>query len=188
MSTKIILILSTAIILFWFISLETSFSQTPTTTLVTCEGFISFTLSPSHGFVGDTITASVGNLRGEGCIDKRVYIKESSCQGLQYCSCLLNKVSEGFHGCVCTFRTPPTPYVSGKGQSRQSTFTYYACADLDNDGIYDEALGEQSHMDLLVYSRYASLGLVTESIIIIITLGVLLTIAIVVFRMSMKRR
>jgi hypothetical protein len=95
---------------------------------------------------------------------------------------------DGAYGCVCTFRTPPTPYISGKEPSRQSTFTYYACVDLDNDGIFDEDLGEQSHMNLLVYSRYAPLGLVTESIIIIITLGVLLAIIIVVFRMSLRRR
>lgn len=188
MFTKLTLIFSTAIVLFLFISLESSFSQVPTTSEAICEGSISFTLSPSHGFVGDTITASVSNLRSEGCIDKRVYIKESSCQGLQYCSCLLNQMREGMYGCVCTFRTPPTPYISGEEPSRQNTFTYYACVDLDNDGIYDEDLGEQSHMDLLVYSRYAPLSLATESVIIIITLGVLLVIIIVVYRMSLRRR
>ena len=184
MSTKLTLILSAAVILFWFISLETSFSQTPTI----CEGPISFTLSPNYGFVGDTITASVGNLRGEGCMDKRVYIKESDCQGLQYCSCLLDQVTEGTYGCICTFRAPPTPYISGREPSRQGTFTYYACADLDDDSVYSEDSGEQSNTDLLVYSRYTPLSLVTESIIIIITLGVLLAIIIVVFRMSLRRR
>ena len=177
MPTKSRLISSTAIILLWFISLETSFSQTP------CEGSVSLTLSPSHGFVGDTITASVSGLGGEGCIEKRVYVKESSCQGLQYCSCLL---AENV-GCLCTFRAPPTPY-SGNEPSRQNTFTYYACVDLDDDGVYDEDLGKQSHTDLLVYSRYALLGIVTESIIIIITLGILLAVIIVVYRMSLRRR
>ena len=184
MITKLTLILSIVIVLFCFILLETSFSQVSTP----CEGSISFTLSPSHGFVGDTVTASVSGLRGEDCIDKRVYIKESSCQGLQYCSCLLNQMTEGIYGCVCTFRAPPTPYISGNEPSRQNTFTYYACADLDNDSIYDEGLDEQSHTDLLVYSRYAPLTLATESIIIIITLGVLLVAIIVVFRMSSRRR
>jgi hypothetical protein len=185
---KSTLILSTAIVLFWFVLLETSFSQVTTTLVALCEGSITLSLSPSHGFVGDTITASVDNLKGEGCIDKRVYIKESSCQGLQYCSCLLNHMEEGVYGCVCTFRAPPTPYISGKEPSRQNTFTYYACVDLDNDGIYDEALGEQGHTNLLIYSRYAPLSLVTESVIIITTLGVLLVIIIFVFRMSFRRR
>jgi len=94
----------------------------------------------------------------------------------------------GMYGCVCTFRAPPTPYISGGEPSRQSTFTYYACVDLDNDGIYDEDSGEQSNTNLLVYSRYAPLGFVAESVIIITTLGVLLVIIIVVFRMSLRRR
>jgi len=188
MLIKLKLILSTTIVLFWLITLGLSLSQTQTSSEPVCEGSISFTMSPSYGFVGDTITTSVGNLRSEGCADKRVYIKESSCQGLQYCSCLLNQMSESTYGCVCTFRAPPTPYISGKEPSRQSTFTYYACVDLDDNGVYDETLGEQSHMDLLVYSRYAPLGMVTESIFIIVTLGVLLTIIIIVFRMSLRRR
>lgn len=188
MTTKLTLILSVSIALFLLLSLQKSLSQTPTTPETKCEGFISFILSPSDGFVGDTITASVGGLTGKGCIGKRVYIKENSCQGLQYCSCLLDQMTYGEYGCVCTFRAPPTPYISGKEPSRQNRFTYYVCTDLDNDGINDEALGEQSHMDLLVYSRYAPLSMVTESIFIIITLGVLLVIIIVVFRMSLRRR
>ena len=188
MSTKSTVILTSAIVLFWFISIQTSLSQVPTTTISICEGSVSLSLSPSYGFVGDTITASVGNLKSEGCIDKRVYVRESSCQGLQYCSCLPNRMAEDTYGCLCTFRAPSTPYISGKGSSHQSTFTYYACVDLDDDGIYDEALGEQDYTSLLVYSRYTPLSLVTESIFIIITLGVLLVITVIVFRMSLRRR
>ncbi len=185
---KLKLILPITITLFWLISLGTSFSQVPTPYEAICEGSISLTLSPNRGLVGDTITAAVGNLRGEGCTDKRVYIKESNCQGLQYCSCLLDQAMEGTYGCVCTFRSPPTPYISGKEPVRQNTFTYYACVDLDNDGVYSGTSGEQSNTDLLVYSRYTPLGLVTESIIIIATLGVLLVVIVVVFRMSLRRR
>ncbi len=188
MSTKSKVILSVTIILFWFISVGISSSQTSITSESVCDGSIFLTFSPNHGFVGDTITASVGNLIGEGCIDKRVYIKESSCQGLQYCSCLPSQMTGGMYGCVCTFRAPPTPYISGTEPSRESTFTYYACVDLDGNGVYDEDLGEQTHMDLLVYSRYAPLSMATESIIIIITLGVLLVIIIFVFRMSLRRK
>jgi len=186
-STKLILILLLVTFLFWFISLQTSFSLFPIPSKTICEGPISLTLSPNYGFVGDTITASISNLRGEGCTDKRIYIKESSCQGLQYCSCLLNQMTENIHGCVCTFRAPPTPYISGAEPTRENTFIYYACVDLDDDGVYDEAL-EQDYANLLVHSRYAPLSLVTESVIIIVTLGVLLVIIIVVFRMSLRRR
>jgi hypothetical protein len=80
------------------------------------------------------------------------------------------------------------PYVTEGESSRQAVFTYYACADINDNGIFDEALGEQDNSNLLVYNRYAPLSLVTESIIIIITLGVLLAIVIVVFRMSIRRR
>lgn len=182
-STKLILAIP-FLILFGLFLLQRVISQTPSV----CEGSVYLTLSPTHGYSGDTITASVSGLKGEGCLDKRVYIKESNCQGLQYCSCMPNSMSAEPYGCVCTFRAPMSPYVSGAESSRQSVFTYYACADLNGNGIYDETLGEQDHSNLIVYSRYAPLSLVTESIFIIIILGVLLTIAIVVFRMSLRRR
>ena len=188
MPTKLTLIFFAVVTLSMLVLLGSSHSQPLANLETICEGSVSFTLSPSHGFVGDTITASVSGLRGEGCADKRVYIKESSCQGLQYCSCLLNQMTKVDYGCVCTFRAPPTPYISGKEPSRQTTFRYYACVDLDNDGLYNEDLGEQPYTDLLVYSRYVPLSLVTESVFIIIVLGVLLIIAIVVFRMSLRRR
>jgi len=185
-SVKIILAIATLII-FCVIFLHTVMSQMPTAPLP-CEGPISLTLSPNQGYAGDTITASVSGLKGEGCLSKRVYIKESSCQGLQYCSCMPNAISTETYGCICTFRAPMPPYVTEGESSRQAVFTYYACADINDNGIFDEALGEQDNSNLLVYNRYAPLSLVTESIIIIITLGVLLAIVIVVFRMSIRRR
>lgn len=182
LSTRLTIILSVVVVFFLSVSLQKSFSQVSGK----CEGSISFTLSPNDGFVGDTITASVTGLRGEGCLGKRVHIKESSCDGLQYCSCQLNRMTGGSYGCLCTFRAPPTPYVSGTESSRQNRFSYYACTDLDNDGIY--TMGEQSQTSLLVSSRYVTLSMLTESIIIIVSLGVLLIITILVFRMSARRR
>jgi len=185
--TKLILTI-TFLVLFWNLLLYPTKSQTPTTQLSPCEGLIHLTLSPNHGYAGDTITASVSGLKSEGCLSKRIYIKESSCKGLQYCSCMPNSIATESYGCVCTFRAPMPPYFPGKESSRQAVFTYYACADLNDNGIFEEVLGEQDYTNLIVYSRYAPLSLVTESIFIIITLGVLLSIAIVVFRLSMRRR
>jgi hypothetical protein len=173
-------------IIFWFCLIYIAKSQELTTTL-TCKGPISFSLSPIRGYAGDTITASVSDLKGGNCLNKRVYIKESNCQGLQYCSCIPNSLSIESYGCVCTFRAPTPPYVSGK-ESNNQIFTYYACVDANGNGIYDENLDEKAQSSIVIYNRYAPLSFMTESIIVIITIGVLLSIIIVVFRMSIKRR
>ena len=181
-------ILSTLIIsfliLFGFFLIQKAASQTQST----CKGSVYLTLSPTNGYAGDTITASISGLESEGCLDKRVYVKESDCQGLQYCTCTVNSYSTGTYGCVCTFRAPMSPYTAGVESSQQTVFTYVACADLNGNGIYDENIGEQGKTTLFVYSRYAQLSLMTESILVIIVLGVLLSIAIIVFRMTLRRR
>ncbi len=187
MSRKLILSIS-FFILFLSLSLNRIKSQEPTAISYRCEGSLYITLSPAHGYAGDTITASVSGLKNEDCLNERVYVKEGSCLGLQYCTCTVNSLSTESYGCVCTFRAPMPPYISGAESTRQTVFTYFACADLNDNGIYDESLGEQDQTNLLVYSRYAPLGLVTESIFIIVTLGVLLSIAILVFRMSFRRK
>ena len=170
------------ILTFYLFSLKTSLA------LKTCEGPIKLDLSPGSGFVGDNIIASASGLKGEDCLHREVHIKEGSCEGFQYCNCRLDRMPGNMYGCLCTFRVPSLSYISEGEIPRQGIFTYYACIDLDNDGTYNEALGEQSNKDLLVYSRYVSLSLVTESIIIIIVLGLLLAIIILVFRMSLRRR
>lgn len=182
MSKKVTLVIP-FLIVFVFFLLQKVISQTPSA----CKGSVYITLSPTHGYAGDTITASISGLESEGCLDKRVYVKESSCQGLQYCSCTINSYSTEKYGCVCTFRAPMSPYTSGIESSQQTVFTYVACADIDGNGIYDENTGEQGKTTLFVYSRYAQLSLMTESVLVIIVLGVLLSVAIIIFRMTLKR-